>query len=414
MRPSHIWNDDGHITGVPPVLLWLIWLMWLPFLIQPTSDLLHLPPSPRKAASAVGLALFLGAYLWTTWQGASRLTRPLRTGVREQGRAWWLPIGALAALSVVLPFVQGSWGLGGFIYTSASVASRLTARQCVLVFSGLMLFVVLVGALTLAPWPMIALMVFLTPAVGATVASFTGAIRTNRDLRLARREIARLAVSEERLRIARDLHDLLGHTLSLIALKSELAGQLIPENPARAQREVQDIETAARTALQEVREAVAGYRQTSLADELENAHQLLAAAGIQCRVHNDAGTVPPAVEALLTWVVREGVTNVIRHSRATTCVISLTREPEHVCLGVVDDGHGGHTATDTATDTAGRMGRMGNGLPGIRERVAALGGTCAAGPAGARGFQLTVRLPLQSLRARPVAGQLQQSRGMGA
>lgn len=365
--------------------------MWLPFLIQPAVDLWQMPPSARKVAAGVGFLSFIGAYLWATWQEAHRLVHwPPMDGGPEQ--RWWAPVGILAGLSVALPFVQGAWGLGGFIYTSASVAGRLTARQAALAFTGLTFLTFLLGVLTAAPWATIALMLFLVPAVGATVATFSRAIRTNRELRLARREIARLAVSEERLRFARDLHDLLGHTLSLIALKSELAGQLIAEDSGQAQREVRDIEAAARTALQEVREAVAGYRQATLASELQRARELLAAAGIYSSIQDDAGVLPAPLESLLTWVVREGVTNVIRHSRARHCVVSLRRQPGEVRLTITDDGQGNSLSAHAAR----QEGAGGNGLRGLAERVAALDGRCEAGPAGERGFRLAVSLPLRA------------------
>ncbi|HEX8035684.1 MAG TPA: sensor histidine kinase [Ktedonobacterales bacterium] len=406
MEPSHITSTDENTRNVSPYLLWGIWLMWLPFLIQPLTALLQMPPSLQKGAAAFGFALFVATYLWATWQEAFRLTRasPLGTGLDRRSLA---PIGVLIALSVILPFVQGAWGLGGFIYSSATVAGRLTVRRAALVFCGLMLLVLILGVLTSAPWATIALMLFLIPAVGATTASFSRVFRTNRELRQARREIARLAVSEERLRFARDLHDLLGHTLSLIALKSELAGQLIPEDPAQAQREVHDIEAAARTALQEVREAVAGYRQSTLASELQRAQEVLAAAGIACTIHNDAGSLPTPIETQLTWVVREGITNVIRHSRAQHCILSLTRQPDEIRLTITDDGQGGSPQQVTPSAHADASG---HGLRGIAERVTALDGHAEAGPAGDRGFQLAVTIPLSAPRGKhALAAQYQQS-----
>jgi two-component system sensor histidine kinase DesK len=390
MQPGDILQEEQERGGVSPYLMWGIWLMWLPFFVQPILALIQTPPSLQRTAAIAGLLLFIGVYLWATWQEAYHLTRaPLMGGNPEQKR--WLPVAILIVLTISAPFTQGVWGLGAVIYTSASIAGRLTIRQATLVFAGLILLDLLLGVLIAAPWSQIALMAFLVPAVGATTATFSRAFRTNRELRLARREIARLAVSEERLRFARDLHDLLGHSLSLITLKSELAEQLIPEDPAQAQQEVRDIEAAARTALQEVREAVAGYRQTTLASELQRARELLAAAGIRCIVQNDANALPAPIEALLTWVVREGVTNVMRHSRAKQCVIALTRLPGEICLTVTDDGRGD---TRQASAAALQSGQPGNGLRGMSERVAAQGGRCEAGSAGKHGFQLAVSFPL--------------------
>jgi len=401
MQPADRLSSEGKAEGVSPYLLWGIWLMWLLFLIQPGVAFVQMTPSLLKVAALTGFVLFIGVYLWATWQEAYRLTRASPMDYRFK-RGWWLPLAILTGLGVVLPFLQGAWGLGGFIYASASVAGRLTVRQAVLVFSGLALLVPVLGILISADWPTVLLLAFLVPAVGIIVATFSRAFCTNRELRLARREIARLAISEERLRFARDLHDLLGHSLSLITLKSELAGQLIPEDPAQAQQEVRDIEAAARTALQEVREAVAGYRQTTLASELQRARELLAAAGILCIIENNAGVLPAASEALLAWVVREGVTNVMRHSRAKQCVISFTRQPDAICMAITDNGRGNGQSA----------GKPGNGLRGIAERVEALEGRCEVGPAGKHGFRLAVTLPLPAERGkRSLALPAAQTRG---
>ncbi len=408
MEPIDGLHQDKKAEGVSWYLLWAIWLMWLPFLIQPASDFLHMPPSLRKDVAIVGFALFVATYLWATWHEAYRLTHTLPMDVSSQKRRW-IPIALLIVLSVVLPFLQGYWGLGGFIFTSASVAGRLTPRQAVVVFGGLMLLVLLLGILISTPWSGMLLTLFLVPAVGATVAAFSRTIWINRELRQARRQIAHLAISEERLRFARDLHDLLGHTLSLIALKSELAGQLIPEDPQQAQREVQDIETAARTALREVREAVIGYRQSTLASELQRAHELLTAAGIQDIVQNDTGVLPVPIETLLTWVVREGVTNVMRHSRAKHCIISLAQRPGEIFLTITDDGQGSKSGE---SEPSLHKDSPGNGLRGIIERVAALNGRYEAGPAEECGFRLAVSLPLQQESAkRPVMVPPEQVKG---
>jgi two-component system sensor histidine kinase DesK len=410
MDPLNSLYQEEKIEGVSWYLLWAIWLMWLPFLIQPASDFLQMPPSLRKGVVMVGFALFVGAYLWATWHEAYRLTHAPPTGISSQKRWWWVPIALLVGLSVVLPFLQGTWGLGGFIFTSASVAGRLPTRQTAMVFGGLMLLVLLLGVLIATPWPTLLLMLFLIPAVGSTVAAFSRTIWTNRELRLARRQIAHLAISEERLRFARDLHDLLGHTLSLITLKSELAGQLIPEDPEQAQREVRDIETAARTALREVREAVVGYRQSStLTSELQRAHELLTAAGIQGTVQNDTGLLPVPIETLLTWVVREGITNVMRHSRAKHCIISLAERSGEIFLTITDDGLGSKSGE---SEPSMHKDSRGNGLRGIIERVATLNGRYEAGPAEEHGFKLAVSLPLQQESAkRPVMVPPEQVRG---
>jgi two-component system sensor histidine kinase DesK len=371
--------------SVSPFLLWAFWLMWLPFMVQPFALMLALKVSPLKVIVLVGLIVFLAVYLWATWQEAYRLARA-RPGTADIRQGSWLPIAILAGMSFVLPFIQGYIGLGAFIYTSASVAGRLTWRQSALTFGGLVAAAGLVGAVIGARVSDIALMLFLIPACGITVVLFSRTVLTNRELRLARQELARLAVAEERLRFARDLHDLLGHSLSLIALKSELAGHLIDEDPALAHAEVRDIEGAARTALQEVREAVVGYRQASLTSELLRARAMLTTAGIECEIREDAQALPPATEALFTWVVREGVTNVIRHSQAKQCVIALDRAEGEMRLSVADNGCGPTADCDV-------FNQVGNGLRGIAERAALLDGRCESGPHGAGGFRLAVAVP---------------------
>ncbi|OLC58123.1 MAG: hypothetical protein AUH85_01415 [Chloroflexi bacterium 13_1_40CM_4_68_4] len=201
-------------------------------------------------------------------------------------------------------------------------------------------------------------------------------------LQQAREEIGRLAVHEERLRFARDLHDLVGRSLSLIALKSELSGRLLGQDPARAASEIRDVEKVARDALREVREAVTGYRQPTLAAELAGARAALDAAGVECCIEQDAGVLSPDVESVLAWTVREGVTNVIRHSRAKRCDIRLKRADGHIALEVVDDGR-----------LVGTEGE-GSGLRGLAERVRARGGTAEAGPLSKDGFRLRVVVPV--------------------
>jgi two-component system sensor histidine kinase DesK len=211
-------------------------------------------------------------------------------------------------------------------------------------------------------------------------------VEANQQLSQAREQIARLAVGEERVRFARDLHDLLGHSLSVIALKSELAGRLLKSSPGLAAHEVEDIEKVARDALREVREAVAGYRQPTLAAELAGAHEALTAAGIDDHLDQDHAPLPPAVEAVLAWAVREGVTNVMRHSQAKRCAIRITNRDGRATVEVVDDGRGG-------------IPEAGSGLRGLRERVLERGGTLTAGPLPHEGFRLRVTLPIAAAAA---------------
>jgi two-component system sensor histidine kinase DesK len=202
------------------------------------------------------------------------------------------------------------------------------------------------------------------------------------ELRQARADLARLAVTEERVRFARDLHDLLGHSLTTIALKSQLARRLAePGSPMAL--EMADIESVTHQALTEVRDAVTGYRTRSLAEELDAARATLAAAGIDVRMCLDSAPLPAVLDSLLGWVVREGTTNVLRHSRANTCEFRLSRNETTVSLAVDDNGVG-----------TSSHGTPGNGLAGLAERLTSAGGHLDSGPAPDHGFHLAARLPL--------------------
>jgi two-component system, NarL family, sensor histidine kinase DesK len=230
-------------------------------------------------------------------------------------------------------------------------------------------------------------------------------------LRRTRAELARAAVAEERLRIARDLHDLLGHSLSLITLKAELAGRVISNDPDRAAREIAELEAVARQSLSDVREAVAGFRQPDLAGELVAARQMLDAAGITSKIDSiDTGSLPQDVDAALAWAVREGTTNVVRHSRATRVSILVSAGYAQVVAEISDNGPAApDEAARLANPTlpgpaAGPGGRAdlirarpaftGSGLAGLAERVRGLGGELAAGAVDGRGFLLRVVVPL--------------------
>jgi two-component system sensor histidine kinase DesK len=202
------------------------------------------------------------------------------------------------------------------------------------------------------------------------------------ELQETRRELARLAIVEERNRIARDLHDLVGHSLSVVAVKNELGRRLLRVDLARAEAEFDDIDMIVRRALSEVRQAVTNYRQPMLAAELSSAVQAAAAAGIDCQVTSPGSwDLPAPVEGLLAWTVREGITNVLRHSGASSCDIALSLTPVPA-IEIVDNGPG-----------ASGQDRPGNGLIGLSERARALRGALTAGRREEGGFRLRVEAP---------------------
>ncbi|MFF3743944.1 sensor histidine kinase [Streptomyces kronopolitis] len=244
---------------------------------------------------------------------------------------------------------------------------------------------------------------FLSGMVTSTVLSLFDTIQ---ELNTTRQELARSAVEKERLRFSRDLHDLLGHTLSVVVVKAEAVRRLAPRDLDAALGQAADIEAVGRQALTEIREAVTGYREGSLTTELDRARSVLEAAGIDPVVRQSGPPLPPQAGALLGWVVREGVTNTVRHSGATHCEISVHADEDRVRLTITDDGRGpgpsGAAAapgrlgdSDGGDSTGGRPGPVGGtGLKGLAERLAAAGGTLRSGPDGRRGFRVTAELPL--------------------
>ena len=209
------------------------------------------------------------------------------------------------------------------------------------------------------------------------------------ELDRSRQVQASLAVAEERLRFARDLHDVVGRTLSTVALKAELAAQLAKRGRDEAIDEMLEVRRIAQESLAELRAVVGGYRSADLDVELAGARSLLASAGIECRVIGDGSGLPAEIQGTLGWVVREGTTNVLRHSEARSCTITLrTADGDTVGLTLENDGVTGPAAA------AGDRVRFGSGLIGLAERIAGLGGTVLAERRRPDGFCLTARLPL--------------------
>ncbi|GAA2520819.1 sensor histidine kinase [Streptomyces longisporus] len=230
---------------------------------------------------------------------------------------------------------------------------------------------------------------FLSTMVTAAILSLSEAVR---ELQAAREKLAHQAVEKERLRFSRDLHDLLGHTLSVIVVKSEAARRLAPGNLEAALTQIGDIESVGRQALTEIREAVTGYREGSLTTELDRARSALSAAAVEPVVRRTGAPLAPQTEALLGWVVREAVTNVVRHAGATRCEITVQSSPERVSLTVADNGEG----VPSTPSSPSLPGIGGTGLKGLTERLAAAGGSLRAGPSPRGGFTVTAELPVEA------------------
>src|SRR5215203_77558 len=378
------------LRGLPRGLRLLGPLLGFLFLIYPIRAVLTSDPTPARALFALGGAtLFAGVFLWLIWMHEPLPSAAELNEVRKRRAV----IAFLAVLAVALNLILGIEWRVLFFHVNVAAGLMLPTRDAYAAIAGLVVLTLALGITSGMAW-----LVLPTVAIGLWATAFVRQVAVVAELRTAREEITRLAVSEERLRFARDLHDLLGHSLSLIALKSELAGRLLPAAPEKAATEVRDIEGVARQALREVREAVAGYRRPTLDEELAGASEMLQAAGISCRIGAGADVLPSATDAVLAWAVRKGVTNVIRHSRAKHCEIRVTRRDEELRAQITDDGQGPSPERDGAS--------AGSGLSGLAERVAASGGALEAKPLTGGGFCLYVSLPARddaTLAAEPVS-----------
>ncbi|MGW1835020.1 sensor histidine kinase [Streptomyces sp. NPDC002067] len=363
--------------------LWIA--VWMLYLAGPVADLLTGSASlTTRVLGAAGLVAYVALYFALVFRHMWRGVTP---------RTVYPVLAALLALSVALAWNLGANWLVLFIFTSVATGVVLPwehARWSVPAVTAVLLTLGL-------RFPEVRgyyLLAYGLPALGSgyTMVGVQYLIRTTKELRAAREEVARLAANDERLRMARDLHDLLGHSLSLITLKSELAGRMLPDRPKDAAAQVADIERVSRQALVDVREAVTGYRRPRLAVELAGARTALRTA----RIAVDADPaldldreLPEAVEGTLAWALREAVTNVVRHSGARRCALRLAEETDPadgartLRLTVSDDGAGAPRGTGD-----------GNGLGGLRERLALTGGHLETGPAGRHGFVLTAVVPL--------------------
>ncbi|MFD0372937.1 sensor histidine kinase [Streptomyces sp. NPDC059071] len=226
-----------------------------------------------------------------------------------------------------------------------------------------------------------------TALTGLVIYGLTRLTDLVREVHETRAEMARMAVTQERLRFARDLHDLLGYSLSAITLKCELIHRLTPVNPERAREEVESVLGVARQALADVRLVASGYRDMSLAAEAESVAEVMAAADVETKVDIDCGRLHPLVDTVLATALREGVTNMLRHSKVQSCVITVRIEGEAVRLDLVNDG----VVAQDRPDAPAR----GSGLGNLRTRLAAIGGEMRTGVLAGNRFRLTAVAPLK-------------------
>lgn len=364
LRPWRaIFKDKDH--GWSP-LLWVVYLGF--FFIDPVMR----PATPTVwalniAGALVFLFLYFGLFALENPRSILHIAGMLLLGML------YMPINTGACTffifaAAMLPFCVG---------TQMQALIGLLAIGAVGAIEGLLLHINGWALFYSALFPVI---------IGAGNTFFAERNRMNRRLRKANEEIEHLAKVAERERIARDLHDVLGHTLSVITLKSELAGKLIDRDPQRAGKEIREVEEISRQALSDVRDAIRGYRSKGLAAELAQAKSTLETAGltVQC----DAATtmqLPAMQESVLSLAVREAVTNVVRHARASTCRMRIEQQNGSCRLEIADDGQGFCTME-------------GNGLRGMRERVEMLGGTLERH--NKSGTTLTITLPLREVQVK--------------
>jgi two-component system sensor histidine kinase DesK len=360
------WRDA---STAPPLGGWRRWFdydhsIWLVFIgfwfIQPYMD--H-QPLRYWILLVLAVGLFVPFYL-------SAHFAPPKT------RRFWV-IAMFILAMVYVPINQSSWGI--YIFIAASLPEISESTNTVI---GLLLL--LCGAIVaqswffhLSAWTW-SMGLGMSLLIGMNRLRMEQKHRADAKLRMAHEEIEQLAKTAERERIARDMHDVLGHSLSLIVLKSELAGRLLDSQPSRAALEIAEIETAARQALAEVRKTLTGYRSEGFASELNRAAQVLKTAGVRLKKPVKAPYLTPRHEATLSLVLREAVTNIVRHADASECSIEVFSEQDRTQLVIADDGRGD-------------IRQEGNGLRGMRERVQELGGSLSL--ESSRGTRLHIELP---------------------
>lgn len=360
-----------------------IWAaVWLWPLLVPIQTLVAGKVSPI-APAAVGLAAYLVLYLYCVSAGFGNMSRP---PTARQLAALFV----FTALGLGLAAAYAGQSAGWLIlslYVGAAGASMVQPPLAFVWVVGATVVEVLLAVLHHVNAGDIWSNAFSTFMGCVLVLVVKQLIGYNHRLRQAQAELARAAVAEERLRFSRDLHELLGHTLTLIVVKAQVVRRLAEQEPAAAAAAAVDIEQIGRQALTEVREAVTGYRERAFATELDGARSAMADAGIEVSVETVGTPLPPVADSVFGWAVREGATNVIRHSGARHCAIVVRREGDAASLEIRDDGRGGKPSA------------TGNGLHGLRERLAAAGGTLSAAPAPGGGFALVATLPAAAAAA---------------
>ena len=359
MHPDAIVAPLGRARWFPLFhLVWLSWMIAAPWYVDGGGRTIVF------VLTFVGIAVFLPLY-WRAWYGDRR-------------RIVW-NTAAIAALGLVMLPVNTSWSY--IIYAAVLIPYCTTPRRAVAWIALLMAVFYGVGvAAGFSPAVCIAAIALCVILAAINLMSRIDSLH-HVELRMSHDEVRRLAATAERERIGRDLHDLLGHTLSLITVKSELARRLFDRDRDAARVEIADIERIAREALAQVRSAVTGIRASGIAAELAAAKLLLESSGVALEYRSEDLALAADTESALALCLREAVTNVQRHARASHVSVVLSREGRMALLAIDDDGRGGAK-------------RRGNGLTGIDERLAALGGSSTLRSETGGGTRLELRIPI--------------------
>ena len=346
------------------IYIWPVYLIF--FFIHPIVD--HVGWK-EWTATVAAVIVFLALYFGIFW-----LKRP------------WSLVCIAGILMLGITFAPYNGGASGFfIYAAAFMPFVVDTEWSAVKFLGLVL--ALAGLETWVlhlSWGFLFWSGFFSMVIGGSNIFFAQRNRANEKLQIANAEIEHLAKVAERERIARDLHDVLGHTLSVIILKSELAGKLIDIDPIRAKSEIADVENTSRAALAEVRSTIRGYRAHSLEAEIKQARATLQTAGVSLKSEEVQIHLTPVQESVVALIVREAMTNVVRHSEARNCQLRLAPENGNCILEIQDDGRGG-------------LQIEGNGLRGMRERIEALGGSLVRETRA--GTRLMIQFPLTPAKA---------------
>lgn len=328
--------------------------IWLVFLVDPARAAWTELPADHAWLGLLATVTFAAAYLalWVALRlGRARLSTTLPVSAQV---GWTVVLGGLAAAMVA---ALGQEGTASVVYLAVSLVMLFPLPVFLPAVLGLAV-AVLVSGVTVPGWDHNPWLAFSVVAASAVVYGVRSMMNRNIELIRAHETNAELAAEQERNRLARDLHDILGHSLTVITIKAELAGRMLDVDLDRTRAELADLERLGRDALADVRRAVEGYRDLSLPAELARARTALEAAEIEATLPNSTDDVPTELRELFAWTVREGVTNVIRHSGARRCTVALAPTRAEVR----DDGRG-----------PSGDGVPGSGLTGLQERASAVG-----------------------------------------